>query len=218
MTVPPSAPGQQLREGCLALGVILEEAQLARLLSYCALLAKWNKSYALTTLTEPAQMVTHHLLDSLSIAMHLPAGTVLDVGSGGGTPGIPLAIALPRQHFTLLDSNQKKTTFLQQAKIELGLHNVTVVTSRVEDFQGQFDCITSRAFASLADFWEGAQHLLKPDGLVAAMKGIYPAEELAALPADCIVERVVQLSVPGLGAERQVVLLLHANPPVESLE
>lgn len=201
---------QQLREGSQALGLSLEEAQLARLLGYCTLLAKWNKAYALTTITDPQEMVTHHLLDSLSIASHLPLladSRVLDVGSGGGTPGIPLAIALPHLHFTLLDSNKKKTAFLQQAKIERGLGNVTVVTTRVEGLEGQFDCITSRAFASLADFWEGAQHLLKPGGLVAAMKGVYPTEEIAALPPDCTVLGVTPLNVPGLAAERHVVLL-----------
>ena len=205
-------PLAQLREGCKALGLCLEEAQLARLLGYCALLAKWNKAYALTTITEPGEMVTHHLLDSLSIA-HLvgsaPGSTVLDVGSGGGTPGIPLAIACPEKHFTLLDSNQKKTTFLNQAKIELGLSNVTVVAARVEAFQGQFDVITSRAFASLADFWQGANAHLRPEGCFLAMKGVYPAEEIAALPAACRVESVLPLLVPGVMGKRHVVSMRH---------
>ena len=196
----------QLQSGCHQLGLSLQDPQLARFLAYIALLAKWNKAYALTTITAPAEMVTHHLLDSLSIAPHLGAArTILDVGSGGGTPGIPLAIACPERHFTLLDSNQKKTTFLNQAKIELGLTNLTVVHARVETHRGQYDRITSRAFASLADFWAGAQHLLAPGGSFAAMKGIRPDEEIAALSLNCHIESVTRLHVPGLGAERHLV-------------
>ncbi|WP_308446427.1 16S rRNA (guanine(527)-N(7))-methyltransferase RsmG [Chitinimonas sp. BJYL2] len=186
----------------------LPDEQIARLLAYLALMLKWNKTYSLTAITQPERMVSHHLLDSLAaltpIAGHRPV-RILDVGSGGGQPGIPLAIVRPDWQLTLLDSNNKKAAFLQQAVIELGLKNVTVVCNRVEAVQGQaFDLITSRAFADLGDFVKLTRQLLTADGAWAALKGVQPFEEVAALPAD-ISSTIEPLNVPGLGAERCIV-------------
>lgn len=199
---------QQLREGLAALGLALDAATVTRLLAYLALLLKWNKTYSLTAITEPERMVSHHLLDSLAALTPIADAQphrLLDVGSGGGQPGIPFAIVRPDWHLTLLDSNHKKTTFLRQAVIELGLPNVQVVCDRVENVAGEpFDLITSRAFADLGDFVRLTRQLLAPKGQWAALKGVQPFEEIAALPAD-IASRIQTLVVPGLGAERCIV-------------
>ena len=199
---------QQLRDGIQALGLDINEAKQAKLLDYAALLQKWNKTYNLTALRDPAQTVSHHLLDSLTLLPHIEhAQTMLDVGSGGGQPGIPAAICRPDLNITLLDANTKKTAFLQQAVIELGLANVRVVSGRVEAVQDfQADIITSRAFAELADFVNWTAHLLKDGGRWVAMKGVYPEEEIAKLPDTVAVERVEALHVPGLDAERHMVV------------
>jgi 16S rRNA (guanine527-N7)-methyltransferase len=199
---------QQLREGLAALGLSLDGATVSHLLAYLALLLKWNKTYSLTAITEPDRMVSHHLLDSLAAIRPVAAQQpkrLLDVGSGGGQPGIPFAIVRPDWHLTLLDSNQKKTTFLRQAVIELGLTQVDVVCDRVEHVAGQFDLITSRAFADLKDFVTLTGQLLAPEGCWAALKGVHPYEEIAALPANVRVRDVEHLQVPGLGAERCIV-------------
>ena len=188
------------------------EEQLRR---YMALLAKWNRVYNLTAITDPAQMITHHLLDSLSIAAPLDAvlaagsgARVLDVGSGAGLPGIPLAIIRPAWQLTLLDGNGKKTAFIAQAAAELGLANVAVVTARAESFAGgPFDAIVSRAFSSLRDFVTRTRALLRPDGCWAAMKGGVPHEELRELPDDVECRTILRLQVPGLEAERHLLLL-----------
>ena len=200
---------QQLRDGIQALGLDIDEAKQAKLLDYAALLQKWNKTYNLTALRDPAQTVSHHLLDSLTLLPYIEhAQTMLDVGSGGGQPGIPTAICRPDLDITLLDANTKKTAFLQQAVIELGLSNVRVVSGRVEAVQDfQADIITSRAFAELADFVNWTAHLLKDGGRWVAMKGVYPEEEIAKLPDTVAVERVEALHVPGLDAERHMVVL-----------
>ena len=200
---------QQLRDGIQALGLDIDEAKQAKLLDYAALLQKWNKTYNLTALRDPAQTVSHHLLDSLTLLPYIEhAQTMLDVGSGGGQPGIPTAICRPDLNITLLDANTKKTAFLQQAVIELGLANVRVVSGRVEAVQDfQADIITSRAFAELADFVNWTAHLLKDGGRWVAMKGVYPEEEIAKLPDTVAVERVEALHVPGLDAERHMVVL-----------
>lgn len=199
---------QQLREGLAALGLALDAATVTRLLAYLALLLKWNKTYSLTAITEPERMVSHHLLDSLAALTPIAGAQprrLLDVGSGGGQPGIPFAIVRPDWQLTLLDSNHKKTTFLRQAVIELGLSNVQVVCDRVESVAGEpFDLITSRAFADLGDFVRLTRQLLAPKGQWAALKGVQPFEEIAALPAD-IASRIQTLAVPGLGAERCIV-------------
>ena len=202
-------PTQQLQSGIQALGLDLSAEQQTLLLAYTGLLKKWNKTYTLTALRDEAQMVSHHLLDSLTLLPYLQgAHTMLDVGSGGGQPGIPAAICRPDLNITLLDANTKKTAFLQQAVIELGLSNVRVVSGRVEAVQDfQADIITSRAFAELADFVNWTAHLLKEGGRWVAMKGVYPEEEIAKLPDTVAVKRVEALHVPGLDAERHMVVL-----------
>lgn len=198
-----------LAQGLLALGLALSAEQQAKLLAYVGLLDKWNKTYSLTAIREPERMVPHHLLDSLAPLSKLPnqALRMLDVGSGFGTPGIPLAIARPDWQLTLLDSNHKKTTFLRQAILELKLDNVTVVTDRVEAYQPEagFQIITSRAFSDLAEFIRLTTHLLADGGEWAALKGVYPYEEIALLPTSVYVIGVDSLAVPGLDAERHLV-------------
>ena len=177
------------------------------MLAFCRLLLKWNKTYNLTALRDPQQALSHHLLDSLAIVPHVGEGALLDVGAGGGLPGIPLAIARPQLSVSLVDTVQKKATFLQQAAIELGLRNLRVHHARVEQMTGQYAQISSRAFADLKTFVELTRHLLAPDGRWLAMKGAYPAEEIAALAPDIVVERTLALTVPGLAAERHLIFL-----------
>ncbi|KPC52187.1 16S rRNA (guanine(527)-N(7))-methyltransferase RsmG [Amantichitinum ursilacus] len=203
---------QVLNDGLATLGLSLDEQQQQRLLAYVGLLEKWNKTYSLTAIREPARMVPHHLLDSLAPLAHLdaPAGTrLLDVGSGFGTPGIPMAIARPDWQWVLLDSNHKKTTFLRQAILELQLPNVTVVSERVESYRPEapFNVITSRAFAELGEFIKLTRHLLADGGYWAALKGVYPYEEIAQLPKDVAATDVITLKVPGVDAERCLVMI-----------
>jgi 16S rRNA (guanine527-N7)-methyltransferase len=200
---------QPLRRGLLALGVASSDDQVARLERHLALLEKWNRVYNLTAIREPERMVTHHLLDSLSILPHVRGPNVLDVGSGAGLPGIPLAIAAPGLAVTLLDSNYKKVAFLQQAVAELHLANVTVVAARVESWatDARFETIVSRAFADLGEFVGAAARLLAPGGTIAAMKGVHPHDEIERLPAGFRVREVLKLDVPLLDAERHLVLV-----------
>jgi 16S rRNA (guanine527-N7)-methyltransferase len=201
----------ELSSGLEHIGLDLSARQLAALNAYLALLAKWNQTYNLTAVRETERMVSYHLLDSLTLVPHLQGGTrLLDVGSGGGMPGIPAAIARPDMQVVLLDANHKKTTFLRQAAIELKLPNVEVVTDRVELYRPDalFDRITSRAFAELVEFVKLTRHLLAPGGQLVAMKGVYPYEEIAQLPADITVSEVVPVSVPGLDAERHLVRMV----------
>lgn len=199
----------QLAAGIAALGLALPEGAEVRLLAYLALLDKWNRVYNLTAVRETERMVSHHLLDSLAAVPFFQAETVLDVGSGGGLPGIPLAIARPELQVTLIDSIAKKTAFLLQAKAELGLANLKVVTSRVEDFrpESKFDIITSRAFSDLREFVTLTRHLLKPGGQWLAMKGLMPHEEIASLPDWVKVSANHALQVPGLDASRHLIVL-----------
>ncbi len=203
-----------LNEGAMAAGVVLNDNQQTRLLAYLELLTKWNRVYNLTAIRDPYQMLVQHLLDSLAILPHLSQGTpsnLLDVGSGGGLPGVVLAIAQPAWKVTLNDIVHKKTAFLQQAKVTLALPNVAVVTGRVESLQPgveveqPFDIILSRAFAKLADFVSLARHLLAPGGSIWAMKGAQPATEIEALPADAKVVNMIELAVPFLDAKRHLV-------------
>ena len=196
-----------LAAGLADLGLNVPDSAQQKLLAFRDLLLKWNKTYNLTALRDPAQAISHHLLDSLAILPQLDVGSLLDVGSGGGLPGIPLAIARPELQVCMVDTVQKKTTFLQQAVIELGLKNVTVNHARVEEMQGQYAQITSRAFAELELFVSLTRHLLAPNGRWLAMKGIRPDDELKALPADITVEAIIPLAVPGLGAERHLIIL-----------
>ena len=203
-------PAEQLQQGLITMSIDLSAAQQEMLLSYITLLYKWNRIYSLTALHEQDKAVSHHLLDSLSLLPFLPAGRLLDVGSGGGTPGIPLAIARPEQQVTLLDSNSKKSSFLQQAAIELGLVNISVHCGRVERYHPVHDgyaVIVSRAFAELRDFANLSRHLLQPEGVWIAMKGVWPYEEIAQLPDDIHVRDVYPLSVPGVDGERHAIVM-----------
>ena len=203
-----------LKEGAEALGVELTERQHEQLLDYVALLAKWNAVYNLTAIRDPRQMLIQHILDSLSIVPHLPAradATVLDVGSGGGLPGIVLAIVRPDWQVTLNDIVQKKSAFQSQVKAQLGLTNLSVVTGRVEllrpgvEVPKKFDLIVSRAFADLADFVTLARHLVAEGGAIWAMKGVHPEGEIERLPAGTKALNTIRLSVPMLDAERHLI-------------
>jgi len=198
-----------LHAGLAEMGLVLPPERVLSLLKYLELLAKWNKIYNLTAIREQERMLSQHLLDSLTVVPYVKGGGILDVGSGGGLPGIPLAIALPEKKFTLLDSNHKKATFLKQACIELHLPNVTVVCERVESWQPKqnFEIIISRAFSDLALFAKLAGHLCAPDGVMLAMKGIEPHEEALQLPENVTVEQVIPLKVPMLDAERHLVVM-----------
>lgn len=209
---------QALREGAQALGLALSQAQLEQLLAYQALLAKWNKVYNLTALRDPAQMMTHHLLDSLAaVSAFAGARRVLDVGAGGGLPGIVLAIwaaeAEPDMHITLVDTVQKKTAFLTQVKAQLQLGNVTVLHARVEQLpvEQQYDVITSRAFAELKDFVDWSNHLLQQGGKYIALKGVMPQQEIERLPAGWKVASTRPLHVPGLEAERHLIFMERSH-------
>ena len=212
------AAAQQLAQGLAAMGLEVPAAAQEKLLAYAALLEKWNKTYSLTALRGADKAVSHHLLDSLAVLPHVPAGTLLDVGSGGGMPGIPLAIVRPDLVVTLIDSNSKKTAFLRQAVIELRLTNVNVHCGRVEQYHPSlpFSAITSRAFAELADFVVLSRHLLAADGVWLAMKGVRPEAEIAALPAGVRVRAVHPLQVPGVEGERHVVILDNDGAAVQA--
>lgn len=200
---------QKLQEGLAALGLNLTTAQQLLLLEYASLLQKWNRIYNLTALRRDDKIISHHILDSLTLLPYVEkAQTLMDVGSGGGMPGIPTAICRPDLQITLLDSNTKKTAFLQQTVIELGLSNVTVASGRVETiYDKKVDVVTSRAFAELADFVALTKHLLNEHGYWAAMKGVYPYEEIEQLPDDIEVITADKLHVPMLEAERHMVLM-----------
>ncbi len=197
-----------LAEGIKELGLDIPAAVQQDLLRFLALMQKWNKVYNLTAIRDSEQMVTHHLLDSLAVAPHLWPGRWLDVGCGAGLPGLVLAMARPDCHFTLLDSNSKKTSFVQQAIIELGLKNAEVHCARAEEWKpnGGFDGIISRAFAELADFVAATRHLLAKGGCWVAMKG-HLEHDKKTLPAAVQVGQTVSLRVPGLKAARHLVIL-----------
>jgi 16S rRNA (guanine527-N7)-methyltransferase len=201
----------QLERGLIALGLALDRDTQQRLLDYIALIEKWNRVYNLTAIRDPEKMVSHHLLDSLAVAPHLHAKRLLDVGSGAGLPGIPLALASPDTRVTLLDSNHKKAAFLNQAVMELKLKNAEVCAERVESWQTQdrFDVIISRAFSDMSEFVRVTRHLLAPGGMYAAMKGMHPYEEIDRLPPDCKVWQVLPLAIPGLDGARHLVLIVQ---------
>ncbi|MBN3859010.1 16S rRNA (guanine(527)-N(7))-methyltransferase RsmG [Neisseriaceae bacterium PsAf] len=199
-----------LQAGLSDLQLSLSETAELKLLQYIDLLYKWNQTYNLTALRNKFQMLTHHIFDSLSILKELnDSKSLVDVGSGGGVPGIPIAIARPDLKIMLVDSNSKKTTFLAQAVIELGLSNVEVKQGRVEVLQGEeFDIVVSRAFAELSDFVSITKQLLSKEGYWLAMKGTYPYEELSKLPDWVLVEEVKPVKVPQVNAERHVVKMV----------
>ncbi len=210
-----------LREGANALGLDLSEAQITQLLDFLALLQKWNKVYNLTAVRDPQEMLTHHLLDSLAAVPPLrrhvaqrgqdsaarPGARLLDVGSGGGLPGVVFAICCPEVDVSCVDTVAKKAAFIQQAAGTLGLSNLHGIHARVETLTGPFDVVSCRAFAALADFTAWSRQALAPHGMWLAMKGKHPHDEIAALPADVSVFHVEQLTVPGLQAERCILWL-----------
>jgi 16S rRNA (guanine527-N7)-methyltransferase len=200
----------RLEHGIAALGLALPGDAVARLLDYQALLERWNGAYNLTAVRDPAEMVTRHLLDSLAILPYVQGATLADLGTGPGLPGIVLAIAAPGRQVLLVDSNGKKVRFLREAIRALKLEGVRAVQSRVEDIQGQFECITARAFASLADMLGWGGHLLAPDGVWLAMKGKPADEELPGVPAGFELRARHALHVPGLDAERHLLVLGRA--------
>lgn len=203
----------RLQQGLVELGVALPESAQAQLLDYLALLKRWNATYNLTAIRDESAMLTQHLLDSLSILPVLQKSALAtrrwaDVGSGAGLPGIPLAIACPQWQVSLIETVEKKTAFQRQAKIELGLANLTVLGGRVESLPaGAFDVVIARAFAGLADFVHLAGHLPAAGGALYAMKGHVPHDEMAYLPAPWQVADCVPLHVPGLDAERHLIIL-----------
>ncbi|MEO7128467.1 MAG: 16S rRNA (guanine(527)-N(7))-methyltransferase RsmG [Rhodoferax sp.] len=201
----------------MQLGVKLNVPQTDLLLRYLALIQKWNKVYNLTALREPADMLSHHLLDSLAIVAPLrrqtrqQSGRLLDVGAGAGLPGVVIAICCPEIDVTCVDAVAKKAAFIQQAAVELRLPNLHGVHGRIESLAGSYDVVCSRAFASLADFTTWSGGVLAPNGIWLAMKGKRPDDEVAALPETVTVFHVEQLSVPGLEAERCIVWM-HKKP------
>jgi 16S rRNA (guanine527-N7)-methyltransferase len=211
MSVVTQRHADELAQGAQTLGVALSSQQHEPLLAYLALLIKWNKAYNLTAVRNPDEMVSRHLLDSLSVVPFVAqyGDNWLDVGSGGGMPGIPLAILFPERRFTLLDSNGKKTRFLTQVKLELKLGNLEVVHSRVEEFRPEvpFSGICSRAFSSLQDFTDWTRHLGNGDTHWLAMKGVHPDDELQALPADFRLQSCEVLRVPGCQGQRHLLIL-----------
>lgn len=209
-------PRAALEIGLAEMSLVLPQLGNDKLLRYTELLAKWNRTYNLTAIRDPLEMITHHVLDSLAVVPHLPMpgkATLADVGSGGGLPGIPIAIACPDWRVTLNDANQKKAAFLRQAAIELALANVEVHEGRVETWNPaiRFAVVISRAFAELAQFVRACRHLVARDGLLAAMKGADPAAEIGRVPADCDCSRVIPLKVPLVDAARHLVLCKAAR-------
>ncbi|WP_250628184.1 16S rRNA (guanine(527)-N(7))-methyltransferase RsmG [Pinirhizobacter soli] len=200
-----------LEQGVAALGQSLAPATVEALLDYQALLQRWNTAYNLTAVRDAEGMVTRHLVDSLAIAPYVTGQTLADLGTGPGLPGIPLALLEPARTCLLVDSNGKKVRFLREAIRSLGLGGrVTATQQRVEDVEGTFDCITARAFASLADMLAWGGHLLAPGGTWLAMKGKYPTEELPGVPAGFVVQAIERLAVPGADGERHLVVLRRA--------
>lgn len=199
--------GIQLENGLAAMGLSINAPVQQKLLAYLALIHKWNKVHNLTAVREPAEMVTLHLLDSLAVLPHIQAERLLDVGSGAGLPGIPLALCLPQMRVTVLDSSHKKASFMRQAKAELGVDNLEVICGRVEQFKPVelYDVIISRAFSDLNQFTSLTRHLCKPDAQWLAMKGVHPYDELTQISIQP--SQIVPLHVAGLKAQRHLVFL-----------
>jgi len=206
-----------LRQGVAGLGLSLDDGQIGKLLDYQDLLQKWNKVYNLTSVRNAAEMLTHHLLDSLAVVGPLLRQTggqpvrLLDVGSGAGLPGVVIAICCPQVKVDCVDTVAKKAAFIQQAAATLQLPNLRGLHARVETLTGPYDIISSRAFASLADFVSWSAGALAQDGVWMAMKGKHPAQEIEALPPTAAVFHVEQLTVPGLDAERCLIWLRRAG-------
>jgi 16S rRNA (guanine527-N7)-methyltransferase len=202
---------QRLRKGLTALNLTLDEAVVASLLDYVDLLLRWNAAYNLTAVRDAGEMITRHLLDSLAILPFVTGRSLVDLGSGAGLPGIPLALARPQLEVCLVDSNGKKARFLREAVRQLHLAHARVVEARVENVTGHYDCVTARAFATLADMLAWGGHLLAGDGRWLALKGRFPQDELDDLPQGFAVEAVHRLVVPGLDAERHLVIIKRSG-------
>jgi 16S rRNA (guanine527-N7)-methyltransferase len=213
-SVDRAALAAQLESGIRQLQLTLPDGGVNRLLNYLSLLHRWNRAYNLTAVREPAEMVTRHLLDSLAVVPFLEGKRFADVGTGAGLPGIPLAIALPHAHFTLVDSNGKKIRFVTQAIAELGLSNAVGLQQRVEAWRPSqpFDGVLSRAFTSLAEMAERCDQLLVPTGRFYALKGMRPVDELSELPKRYIVDACHALRVPGESGERHLVVIGRVQP------
>lgn len=196
-----------------AAAITLTDHQKQQLVAYVGMLDKWNKAYNLTSVRDPAEMLVRHILDSIVVAPHLEGSRFIDVGTGPGLPGIPLSIVCPDKHFTLLDSLGKRVRFLRQVQHELKLENIAPVQSRVEAFPAEppFDGVISRAFASLTDMVNWCKHLPAEQGRFYALKGLRPDDEIAVLPEGCVVEKIVELTVPGLEGERHLVMIKPNN-------
>ena len=195
-----------LRDGIDAMSLVLSEEQQNLLLDYVERRHKWNKAFNLTSVRDPEQMMVKHILDSLAVAPFLTEQRYIDVGTGPGLPGIPLAIACPDKHFTLLDSLGKRVRFMKQCAFEMKLVNIEPIQSRVEEHvpAQYYDAVLSRAFASLKDMLHWCEHLVDTQGKFLALKGQYPTDEIAAIPATCTLESSVELFVPGLEGERHL--------------
>ncbi len=206
----------ELSQQISQMGLAITASQQLQLIKYLELLVKWNKAYNLTSVRDPLTMISRHLADSLSVLPYIQSANLeqqrlIDVGSGPGLPGIPLAICLPEFQVTTIDSNGKKTRFQQQVKMELNLENLTVVNSRVENYQPEpFDIVISRAFASIEDMLEWTNHLCKNQGIFLAMKGLYPEQEIQTLNDGFRLLQTHRLSVPKCDAERHLLILGRA--------
>jgi 16S rRNA (guanine527-N7)-methyltransferase len=212
MTLPDRANlFARLRAGTAELGLAPSVAAFEQLLDYVELLARWNATYNLTAVRDPAEMVERHLLDSLSVAAYVTGDSLADLGTGAGLPGIPLAIMEPARQHVLIDSNGKKIRFLREVVRALQLTNVRVEQTRVEDARGSYDCVTARAFAALGDMLAAGGHLLAPNGTWLALKGLLKKEEILGVPAGFVVAEVKPLRVPGLGAARHVVIIKRSH-------
>ena len=198
-----------LEAGMQQMGVEYSSEQRDMLLAYLQLLMTWNKAYNLTAIRDPGEMIKLHLLDSLAVLPHISGKRLIDVGTGAGLPGIPLAIMCPERDFTLLDSNGKKTRFLFQARCDLGLSNLKEINSRVESHRPEvpYDAVLSRAFTSVADMVNKCSHLLSPEGLFLAMKGKFPQSELSEVGKDYKVNASHTLQVPGVDGERHLIVI-----------
>ena len=200
----------QLQQGVEAMGLLAADLPLQYCVSYIELLVQWNSAYNLTAIRDPEKMLAYHVLDSLSILPFIHGNDCLDIGTGAGLPGIILALARPDTHWTLLDGNNKKTRFVQQAVMTLNINNVEVICSRIEEYQAEhrFSTIVSRAFSSLDDFYACSHHLLAPGGSLLAMKGPDPENEISALSAEEVSTKIIPLLVPGVTGERTLVQIV----------